>query len=261
MEQYEQIISVIALTMGASWASGINLYAVILVLGIGGMTGQVPLPSELQAITNPFVIGAAGLMYMVEFVTDKIPGIDTGWDAVHTFIRIPSGALLAYGAVGDVGQPVALAAAIIGGSITAGTHATKSGSRVMINASPEPFTNWAVSIGEDIAVVAGLWTALKHPLIFIGLLICFIIFMIWLLPRIWRGIKKIFGFIGRLFGTKKEGESEEEQKLSASDSNVEVGQNQDDIEKKLEQLDSLLKKDLITQEEYQKKKQDLLERL
>ena len=260
MEQYEQIISVIALTMGASWASGINLYAVILVLGIGGMTGQVPLPSELQVITNPVVIGAAGLMYMVEFVTDKIPGIDTGWDAIHTFIRIPSGALLAYGAVGDMGQPVALAAAIIGGSITAGTHATKSGSRVMINTSPEPFTNWTVSIGEDIAVVAGLWTALNHPLIFIGLLICFIIFMIWLLPKIWRGIKKIFGFIGRLLGIKKEDESEE-QKIPASDSSVEVEQSQNDIERKLEQLDSLLKKDLITQEEYQEKKQDLLKRL
>ncbi len=146
MEQFDKIVNLIALSMGVSWASGINLYAALLVLGIGGTTNSVVLPPDLQILSHPLVIAAAGLMYIVEFFADKIPGVDNGWDTLHTFIRIPAGALLAFGAVGDVSQPAAIAAAIIGSGIAAGTHATKSGTRIMINASPEPFTNWTVSI-------------------------------------------------------------------------------------------------------------------
>ena len=193
------ITQTIALTMGVGWASGINLYAAILTLGYLGTTGNIDLPPGLDILTNPMVMLSAGLMYCVEFFADKIPGIDSGWDAISTFIRIPAGAILAAGAVGDVSQAAQLAAAIGGGALATGSHVTKAGSRVLINASPEPFSNWTASIGEDVVVIAGLWAALYNPVLFIVLLVLFILLMIWLLPRLWRGIKKVFSFITRLF--------------------------------------------------------------
>jgi hypothetical protein len=204
MEAYQQLINTLTLTIGTAWASGLNLYATLAVLGISAATGNAQLPPNLQILANPLVIGAACLMYVVEFFADKIPGLDTAWDGVHTFIRIPAGALLAAGAVGDVTPALQIAAGILGGGIAGVTHATKAGSRVIINASPEPFSNWAASITEDLAVIGGLWTALHYPLVFIGLFVLFILFVIWLLPKIARGIGKIFRFIGRLFGGGKE---------------------------------------------------------
>ena len=203
MEQLNNITSIIALTMGVAWASGINLYATILVLGLLGSTGNMVLPPDLEILMNPLVLFAAGAMYLVEFVADKTPGVDTSWDALHTFIRIPAGAALAAGAVGEMDPAVSLAAAIVGGSLAAGSHATKAGSRVMINTSPEPFTNWVASISEDLLVIAGLWTALHHPVIFIICLILFILLMIWLLPRLWRAIKWVFRSLGNLLSGKR----------------------------------------------------------
>jgi len=206
VEQLDQIVNIISLTMGAAWASGINLYATILVLGLLGITENIVLPANLQVLMNPLVIGAAGVMYVVEFIADKMPGVDTGWDSFHTFIRIPAGALMAAGAVGDVNPAMALAVGILGGGLAAGAHATKAGSRVIINTSPEPFSNWTASVVEDILVIGGLWTALNYPWLFIALMIVFILLMIWLLPKLWRGIKKVFGFIGRLLGYGKTNE-------------------------------------------------------
>ena len=207
MEPLDQIANTISLTMGVAWASGINLYAAILVLGLLGTTGNITLPATLQILADPMVMTAAGVMYFVEFFADKMPGVDTGWDTLHTFIRIPAGALLAAGAVGNVNPAVVLTAAILGGGLAAGSHAVKSGSRVFINTSPEPFTNWTASIAEDVAVIVGLWAALHYPRLFLGLVIVFIGLMLWLLPKIWGGIKKIFGYIGRLFKYKKGDES------------------------------------------------------
>jgi len=158
------------------------------------------LPVGLEILQGPLVIAAAGFMYCVEFVADKMPGVDTGWDSMHTFIRIPLGAVLAVGAVGDVSPAMSLAAAIAGGGIAAGTHAFKAGSRVLINTSPEPFTNWTASVLEDVSVIAGLWTALNHPVLFIILFIGFVLLMIWLLPRLWRSIKMVFTRTRRFFG-------------------------------------------------------------
>jgi hypothetical protein len=200
MEQLNAVAATIALTMGVAWASGINLYAAICMLGILGATGNMTLPADLQILSNPLVIGAAGVMYCVEFFADKVPGIDTGWDTLHTFIRIPGGALLAAGAVGDVNPAVSLAAAIVGGGVAAGAHTTKAGTRVLINTSPEPVTNWIASLTEDAVVVAGLWAALNHPWAFLVALAVFIVAMLWLLPRLWRAFKKILAGIGRLFG-------------------------------------------------------------
>lgn len=197
MEQYQTLIQTIALTTGAAWASGINLYAVLLVLGIGGASGAVVLPEDLQVLQNPMVIGAAGMMYCVEFFADKIPGVDSGWDAIHTFVRIPAGAMLAAGAVGEVAPALEIAAAILGGGMAATSHATKAGSRMLINASPEPFTNWGASLAEDLLVLAGLWTALNHPTVFLVLLVLFFAIAIWLLPKMWRLVVRVLGALRR----------------------------------------------------------------
>ena len=198
------IAETIALSMGIAWASGINLYAAIAMLGLLGASGNIDLPPDLLILQNPLVIAAAGFMYLVEFCADKVPGVDTGWDSIHTFIRIPAGAVLAAGAVGDVSAGAELAALIAGGTLAGATHMTKAGSRALINTSPEPFSNWTASIAEDIAVIGGLWLALHHPWVFIGLLAAFILLMIWLLPKIWRGIEAVARAIGRLFGRRPE---------------------------------------------------------
>lgn len=203
METYEGLIQTLSLSMGAAWASGINLYATLLVLGLGGIYGTIGLPPGLEILSNPIVIAAAGLMYMVEFFADKTPGVDTAWDGIHTFIRIPAGALLAAGAVGEVSPALAMAAAIVGGGMSAATHSAKAGSRVLINSSPEPFSNWTASISEDLLVFAGLWTALNHPLWFLVGLVLFMLLLIWLLPKLWKGIKKLFTVIGRMLNIEK----------------------------------------------------------
>lgn len=202
MEEYSTLVQTIALTMGVAWASGINLYGTLLALGIMSNTGYVDLPADLQIIGDPLVIAAAALMYGVEFFADKVPGVDTGWDTLHTFVRIPAGALLAAGAIGDVSPAAELAAAIVGGTIAAGTHFTKAGSRVMINTSPEPVSNWTASLLEDIAVFAGIWAAIEHPYIFIALIVAFILLIVWLLPKLWRGIKRIIQFFVDRFNGK-----------------------------------------------------------
>lgn len=199
MDALDQLSATLALTMGLAWASGINLYAALFTLGYLANTGNLNLPADLQIVANPMVMGAAGVMYCVEFFADKVPGVDTGWDTLHTFIRIPAGAMLAAGAVGDLNPAVELAAAILGGGLAAGTHAAKAGTRVLINTSPEPFSNWFASVGEDIAVIGGVWACINHPVLFLIALVLFILLMIWLLPRIWSGIKKVFRFIINLF--------------------------------------------------------------
>jgi hypothetical protein len=203
MEHYTQLTQLIALTMGVAWASGINLYATLLSLGFMSQMGYIELPVELAVLSDPLVIMASGLMYMVEFVADKTPGVDSSWDAVHTFIRIPAGALLAAGMVSEVGLAAELAAAIVGATITSGAHLTKASSRLIINTSPEPVSNWTASFAEDIAVFAGLWAALNHPILFLILLITFIIFVVYMLPRLFRTIKTLFRKVSSLFSSRK----------------------------------------------------------
>ncbi|HAO24249.1 MULTISPECIES: DUF4126 domain-containing protein [unclassified Methylophaga] len=193
-------VSIIALSMGAAWASGINLYAAVFMLGYMGSTGHIVLPDELQVLSDPLVMTAAAVMYCVEFFADKVPGVDTGWDTLHTFIRIPAGAMLAASAVGDVSPAIELTAGLLGGSLAAATHATKAGSRLLINTSPEPFSNWGASVTEDLLVIAGLWTALTYPIWFLAALVIFIVLMIWLLPRLWRLIRTVLQYIGSWLG-------------------------------------------------------------
>ncbi len=199
MDAYQQIIATIALMMGAAWASGINLYATIAMLGILGSTGNIALPQQLAILQDPLIIGAASIMYCVEFFADKTPGVDTGWDVLHSFIRIPAGVMLAAGAVGEVNPALVIAAGILGGTISATSHVIKAGSRVLINTSPEPFSNWAASFSEDLAVIGGLWLALHSPLLFLGLFFLFIVLAILLIPRIWAGIRTIMRKLANLF--------------------------------------------------------------
>ena len=186
MEEFNQITQTLALSMGVAWASGINLYAAIFMLGLLGSTGEMTLPANLEIVTHPAVMTAAGLMFCVEFFADKVPGVDSGWDGIHTFIRIPAGAVLAAAAFGDVNPAITLSAAIVGGGITGVTHATKASTRLLINSSPEPVSNWTASVTEDVVVVGGVWAALNYPWLFFALFALFTLLVIWLLPRVLR---------------------------------------------------------------------------
>ena len=199
MEHLQQISGLLALSMGAAWASGINLYATLAMLGMMSQLGHIQLPAGLELVADPMVIAAAAFMYCVEFFADKIPGVDSGWDGLHTFIRIPAGAVLAGAALGDISPAAELAAALVGGTIAAGTHATKSGSRLLINTSPEPFSNWTASVAEDLAVIGGLWMALNNPLLFLLALGLFLVLLVWLLPRLWRAVQAIGRKLSSLF--------------------------------------------------------------
>jgi hypothetical protein len=204
VDELNQISQTLALSMGAAWGSGINLYATLLMLGYLAHTGNIDLPPDLMIVADPLVMTAAGLMYAIEFFADKVPGVDTGWDTLHTFVRIPAGAMLAAGAIGDIGPAAEIAAALVGGGLAGATHATKAGSRALINTSPEPFTNWTASIMEDIAVFMGVWASIQHPTFFVISLVLFILLMIWALPKLWRGIKRVFRFLGKIFGWSKD---------------------------------------------------------
>ena len=141
---------------------------------------------------------------MVEFFADKIPDVDSVWDTIHSFIRIPAGAVLAATVFQDMGTAEMLAAGAGGGVLTAATHTIKAGSRLLINTSPEPVTNWTASVAEDVAVVGGLWLALSHPAVFVGGLVLFVLLAIWLIPKLWRAIRALFARIARLFGKDTE---------------------------------------------------------
>ena len=160
----------VALAAALGWASGLRLYAVVFLTGAAGFMGWVPLPPGLHVLQHPVVLGASCLMFVLEFVADKIPGVDSLWDAVHTFIRIPAGAALAFGALngafGVDGNTWALLAALAGGTLAATSHAAKTTTRAAANTSPEPFSNIALSLAGDAAVPAMLWLAWEHPLWF-----------------------------------------------------------------------------------------------
>jgi len=190
----------VALAGGVAWASGLRLYAVLFLAGLLGRLGYLDLPVTLQVLESPWIIGVTGALLLVEFLADKIPFIDSLWDGLQTFIRIPAGALLAALAMGEHQPELMLAAGLLGGSITAATHAAKAGGRALINSSPEPLSNVTASLGEDALVVGGLYTAVTHPIVFLCILGIFVIVLIWLLPKLIGGIRSLFGRLsGRFF--------------------------------------------------------------
>lgn len=186
----------IALSAGLAWASGLRLYLVIFLAGLLAQLGYMQLPSTLHVLQNPLVIGVAGVLALAEMLADKVPAFDSLWDGVQTFIRIPAGALLAAFALGQVDPSWMVAAGLIGGTITAGTHFAKASGRLAINASPEPFSNWLASFGEDGLVLAGFWAMLASPWLFLGLLLVFLLLAGWIIYRLSRLLGRLLGRIG-----------------------------------------------------------------
>lgn len=189
----------LALAAAVGWASGVRLYLVVLLTGLAGYLGWVPLPSGLQLLAHPVVLAASGFMVFVEFFADKIPGLDSLWDMVHTVIRIPAGAALAAGVFGADHAVMALLAALVGGGFAATAHAAKATTRAAINTSPEPFSNVGASLVEDSMVPAGLWLALAHPLVFGVLLVIVLALSIWLIRKSWRFLRGLLGRVARIF--------------------------------------------------------------
>ena len=177
-------------TLGFSLAAGVNLYATVALVGLAARFGWVSLPEQFQVFNNPWVIGVAGVLYVVEFFADKIPWVDTLWDTVHTFVRPVGGALIAVASLGDASPGMEGMAALLGGAVAAGSHATKAGTRVAANASPEPFSNWVLSIIEDIFVVTLGFVTLKFPLIALGVSLAIVLAMIVAARWIWRWLRR-----------------------------------------------------------------------
>ena len=193
-----ELIQNLALAGGLSWASGLRLYLTVFAVGLLAKFHYIPLPDSLNILTNPIVLSVAGVLTLIEFLADKIPYVDSAWDSIQTFIRIPAGALLAMGAINSSDPVVAIISALIGGTLTGATHATKAGSRAIINTSPEPVSNITASLSEESILVTGGWLVFAHPAVFIGLLCGFIVLLFWLLPKLWRGIKMVLSNVGTI---------------------------------------------------------------
>jgi hypothetical protein len=192
------VAQLIALAAVLGFASGIRLYAVLLAIGLIGYAGWVDLPSGLQILQQPWVLIASGAMFLVEFVADKVPGVDTVWDAIQTFIRIPAGAALSAAVFGSVDSAVwTTVAAILGGSLAATSHFTKAGARAAANTSPEPFTNFGLSVIEDVGTAGLLWLVLTYPLVALGIVIVLVLLAAWLLPKLARFVMRL---LRALFG-------------------------------------------------------------
>src|SRR5260370_40448295 len=205
------MLEALSLAAGLSWASGLRLCLTVLVAGLFERLGLVHLPDTLSVLGSPWVIGAAAALAVVEFFADKIPAFDSLWDAIHTFIRIPAGAVLAAGALGHADPALMTVAALAGGTLAGSAHLAKAGTRALINLSPEPFSNWIASSTEDVLVCIGLALALFVPVLFLVLMAGSLLFAGWALPRLWRGVQGGFRgmaahMVSRLgsFGSKRD---------------------------------------------------------
>lgn len=192
----------IALAGALGWASGVRLYLVVMLTGLAGFMGWVTLPQGLHLLAHPVVLGASGFMVFVEFFADKIPGLDSLWDVVHSVIRIPAGAALAAGVFGADSSVMGLVAALMGGTLAATSFAAKATTRAAINTSPEPFSNIGASLLEDGLVPLGLWLAIAHPFVFVGLLALVLVLSVYLIRLCWRFLRQLFSRVARIFSGK-----------------------------------------------------------
>ena len=192
----------IALAGALGWASGVRLYLVVMLTGLAGFMGWVALPQGLHLLAHPVVLGASGFMVFIEFFADKIPGLDSLWDVVHSVIRIPAGAALAAGVFGADSSAMGLVAALMGGTLAATSFAAKATTRAAINTSPEPFSNIGASLLEDGMVPLGLWLAIAHPFVFVGLLALVLVLSIYLIRVCWRFLRQLFSRVARIFSGK-----------------------------------------------------------
>lgn len=191
--------STLSLALGSAWTSGINLYATVTVLGLLQKFGATKLPGGLDVLDNWWIIGFAGGLYLVEFFADKIPYVDSVWDVVHTFIRVPAGAIVAYAATNQLDESITIPAALVGGGLAFASHGTKAAARVGANFSPEPVSNWALSFVEDGIVLIGVVLAVFAPMVIAAVLIVFLLFFIWFFPKVARAVRKLFRAVAAFF--------------------------------------------------------------
>ena len=191
--------STISLALGTAWTTGINLYATVTVLGLLQKFGATKLPGGLDVLDNWWIIGIAGGLYLVEFLADKIPYVDSVWDVIHTFIRVPAGAIVAYAATNEMEPSVYVVAALVGGGLALSSHGTKAALRVGANLSPEPVSNWSLSIIEDIVAFIGTALAVFAPIAIAIVLIVFFLLFLWFAPKVFRAIGRLFNAVGAFF--------------------------------------------------------------
>lgn len=194
-----ECFSTLSLALGTAWTSGINLYATISVLGLLQRFGGIKLPGGLDVLDNWWIIGFAVGLYVVEFVADKVPYVDSVWDVIHTFIRVPAGVIVAYAATADLDPAVYIPAALLGGGFAFASHGTKAALRAGANLSPEPVSNWVLSVVEDIIAFAGTFLAVFAPFVVLIVLILFALFFLWFFPKVIRAVKRIFKAIAAMF--------------------------------------------------------------
>ena len=191
--------STLSLALGSAWTSGINLYATVTVLGLLQKFALTKLPGGLEILDNWWIIGVDGFLYLVEFFADKIPYVDSIWDVVHTFIRVPAGAIMAYAATNQMDAGVYTIAALLGGGFAFSSHGTKAALRVGANLSPEPVSNWVLSIVEDIVALVGTILAVFAPVLIAIVLLVFFVFFVWFAPKIFRAIRRLFKAVRGFF--------------------------------------------------------------
>ena len=191
--------STLSLALGTAWTSGINLYATVAVLGLLQRLGSIHLPGGLSVLDNWWIIGIAAGLYIVEFFADKIPYVDSVWDVIHTFIRVPAGAAVAYAATNQMDPTISTIVTLLGGGLALSSHGTKAALRIGANLSPEPVSNWVLSIVEDIVAFVGSLLAVFAPVVIAVVLVLFVIFFLWFFPKVFRGLKRLFRAIGALF--------------------------------------------------------------
>ena len=188
-------LAALGLVLGAGFSSGLNLYATVATLGLLQRFGVIHLPDPLRVVAHPAVLAIAIALYLVEFLADKVPYVDTVWDVVHTFIRPPAAALLAYGALGGVAPSWRWAAALLAGSVALTAHGTKACTRAAANTSPEPFSNWTLSLGEDVLAVWLSWLAATHPVITVAVVAALLALSVYLLAHLFRFLRRAFGCV------------------------------------------------------------------
>jgi hypothetical protein len=201
------VIAILGTALGAAWTSGINLYATVAVLGLLQHYKFAQLPGGLEVLDNWWIIGVALGLYVVEFVADKVPYVDSVWDVVHTFVRVPAGAALALAATTELAPAVQVVALLLGGTLALSTHGTKATVRAAANTSPEPVTNWALSLAEDVVAVGAIVLAVLHPLVILAVILVFLLLLLWLLPKVLRRLRKMLASARGLFGGRARAES------------------------------------------------------
>jgi len=191
--------STLSLALGSAWTSGINLYATITVLGLLQKFGAAKLPGGLDVLDNWWIIGFAAGLYLIEFFADKIPYVDSIWDVIHTFIRVPAGLIVAYAATNQLDPSIYIPAALVGGGLAFASHGTKAAARVGANLSPEPVSNWVLSLVEDVVAFVGTLLAVFAPILITIVLVIFLIFFVWFFPKVFRAIRRLFTAIAAFF--------------------------------------------------------------